>query len=96
MFMTMPAREEKEPAQIAAGTLPRAIEVNAIEDWTVDGTREVTCNVFALYALDTVCGIAPRDSRPELAAAAARSKRRGTLRIAEGGRVRRVKIAVTR
>lgn len=37
--ITMPAREEKEPAQIAAGTLPRAIEVKAIEDWIVDGTR---------------------------------------------------------
>ncbi|MGW0655632.1 hypothetical protein ACWD4T_43905, partial [Streptomyces umbrinus] len=36
---TMPTREEKEPAQIAAGTFPRAIEVKAIEDWTVDGTR---------------------------------------------------------
>ena len=37
--MTMPASEEKEPAQIAAGTLPRAIEVKAIDDWMVDGTR---------------------------------------------------------
>ncbi len=36
---TMPTREEKEPAQIAAGTLPRAIEVKAIDDWIVDGTR---------------------------------------------------------
>ena len=37
--MTMPASEEKEPAQIAAGTLPRAIEVKAIDDWIVEGTR---------------------------------------------------------
>lgn len=36
--MTMPTREEKEPAQIAAGTFPRAIDVKAIEDWMVDGT----------------------------------------------------------
>ena len=36
---TMPTREEKEPPQIAAGTLPRAIEVKAIDDWMVDGTR---------------------------------------------------------
>lgn len=36
----MPARLEKEPAQIAAGTLPRAIEVKAIEDWIVEGTRQ--------------------------------------------------------
>lgn len=34
----MPAREEKEPAQIAAGTLPRAMDVNAIDDCTVEGT----------------------------------------------------------
>lgn len=37
---TMPARLEKEPAQIAAGTLPRAMEVKAMEDWTVEGTRQ--------------------------------------------------------
>lgn len=37
---TMPARLEKEPAQIAAGTLPRAIEVKAMEDCTVEGTRQ--------------------------------------------------------
>lgn len=36
----MPARLEKEPAQIAAGTLPRAIEVKAMEDCTVEGTRQ--------------------------------------------------------
>ena len=36
---TMPIRLEKEPAQIAAATLPRASEVKAIEDWTVEGTR---------------------------------------------------------
>ncbi len=35
----MPTRLENEPAQIAAATLPRAREVKAIEDWTVDGTR---------------------------------------------------------
>ena len=34
----MPSRLETEPAQIAAGTLPRAIEVKAIEDWIVDGS----------------------------------------------------------
>ena len=35
----MPTMLENEPAQIAAATLPRAMEVKAIEDWTVDGTR---------------------------------------------------------
>ncbi len=34
----MPMSEEKEPAQIAAGTFPRAMEVNAMDDWIVDGT----------------------------------------------------------
>lgn len=36
--MTMPMSEEKEPAQIAAGTLPRAMDVKAIDDWIVEGT----------------------------------------------------------
>jgi len=26
-------------------------------DWTFDGTGEVTCNLFTLYAMETVCGI---------------------------------------
>ncbi|GGU74308.1 hypothetical protein GCM10010211_45200 [Streptomyces albospinus] len=36
---TIPTMLENDPAQIAAATLPRAMEVNAIDDWTVDGTR---------------------------------------------------------
>lgn len=28
-------------------------------DWTFDGTVEVTCNLFTLYALDTVCTLPP-------------------------------------
>ncbi len=35
---TTPTSVEKVPAQMAAGTLPRAMEVKVIEDWTVDGT----------------------------------------------------------
>jgi hypothetical protein len=35
-----PSRFEAEALTIAPGTLPRAIEVNAIDDWTVDGTRQ--------------------------------------------------------
>ena len=31
---------EVEAAQIAAGTLPPAIEVKAIDDWTVDGSTQ--------------------------------------------------------
>jgi hypothetical protein len=36
----MPARLEKVAAQTAAATLPRAIEVKAIDDCTVDGSRQ--------------------------------------------------------
>lgn len=36
---TIPSSEENDPAQMAAGTLPLAIEVKAIEDWMVEGTR---------------------------------------------------------
>ena len=28
-------------------------------DWTFDGTREVTCNLFSLYVMETVCGKPP-------------------------------------
>lgn len=34
----MPARLDSDALQIAAATLPRAIEVNAIEDCTVEGS----------------------------------------------------------
>ena len=36
----MPKMLEAEAEQMAAGTLPPAIEVNAIEDWTVDGRTQ--------------------------------------------------------
>ena len=35
--MKIPNRLDADAAQIAAGILPRAIEVNAIDDCTVDG-----------------------------------------------------------
>ncbi|MCD6361704.1 MAG: M60 family metallopeptidase [Armatimonadetes bacterium] len=31
--------------------------------WTFDGTTEVTVNLFTLYVLDTVCGIAPAEQK---------------------------------
>ena len=34
----MPSRLDAVAAHSAAGTLPRAIEVNAIDDWTVEGS----------------------------------------------------------
>ena len=36
----MPNRLDAVAAQSAAGTLPRAIEVNAIDDWTVEGSAQ--------------------------------------------------------
>ena len=36
----MPKRLEAVAAQSAAGTLPRAIEVKAIDDWTVEGRAQ--------------------------------------------------------
>ena len=36
--MKMPSRLEADALQTAAGTLPRAIDVNAIDDCTVDGS----------------------------------------------------------
>ena len=35
----MPSRFDAEALQTAAGTLPRAIEVKAIDDCTVEGSR---------------------------------------------------------
>jgi hypothetical protein len=31
-------------------------------DWTFAGTGEVTCNLFTLYVLETVCGISPQST----------------------------------
>ena len=36
----MPKRLYAVAAQSAVGTLPRAIEVKAIDDWTVDGSAQ--------------------------------------------------------
>lgn len=30
--------------------------------WTFEGTREVTCNIFTLHAMDVICGINPWDN----------------------------------
>jgi hypothetical protein len=59
----MPTREEKEPAQIAAGTLPRAIEVNAIDDWMVDGTSVRKSRPWKSGS-DSSTGTRPREARP--------------------------------
>src|SRR5579863_2554308 len=38
--MKMPSRLDADALQTAAGTLPLAIDVNAIDDWTVDGSAQ--------------------------------------------------------
>lgn len=35
------------------------------DDWTFEGTREVTCNLFTLYVLKTLCGMPPSEARPD-------------------------------
>ncbi len=35
-------------------------------DWTFDGTVEVTCNLFTLYTLETVCGLRPGEGHPAM------------------------------
>ena len=37
----IPRRLDNEAAQIAAATFPPAIDVNAMEDWTVDGSKQI-------------------------------------------------------
>ncbi len=36
----MPRMLENEALTMAPGTLPRAIDTKAIDDWTVDGSRQ--------------------------------------------------------
>lgn len=59
----MPTRLENEPAQMAAATLPRAREVKAIEDWTVDGTRHRNSSPVESSGVRT-WGTSPRAARP--------------------------------
>ena len=60
---TMPIRLENEALQIAAATLPRAIEVNAIEDCTVDGRQHR--NITPVYSPGVSAhGTNSRESKP--------------------------------
>ena len=60
---TMPIRLENEALQIAAATLPRAIEVNAIEDCTVDGRQHR--NITPVYSPGVSAhGTSSRESKP--------------------------------
>ncbi|MES2476907.1 MAG: M60 family metallopeptidase [Verrucomicrobiota bacterium] len=54
-------------------------------DWTFDGTGEVTCNLFSLYVMETVCGQAPGSGHEALDPAAV-AKRLTTYLTSEGDR----------
>lgn len=43
-------------------------------DWTPDGTVEVTCNIFTLYAFEKVCGQTPAQARNDFTPEAMRKK----------------------
>ena len=46
-------------AQMKAGSWGHFHELghnHQVGDWTFDGTGEVTCNLFSLYVMETVCG----------------------------------------
>jgi hypothetical protein len=42
--------------------------------WTFDGTGEVTCNIFTLYVLENVCGVADASQQKVTGEAAARAR----------------------
>lgn len=44
--------------------------------WTFEGTGEVTCNVFTLYVLETVCGVAGASREKVFGDEAARARRK--------------------
>ncbi|MBL9000092.1 MAG: hypothetical protein JNK25_03010 [Phycisphaerae bacterium] len=53
-------------------------------DWTFDGTGEVTCNLFAMYCIETVCGLPWREGHEGLRDSAKRiAKHRATGRSFE-------------
>ena len=59
---SMPSRLDAVAAHKAAGTLPRAIEVNAIEDWTVEGSTDSRIRPVQSGALMR-CGATARAAR---------------------------------
>src|SRR5580698_2254285 len=53
--MKMPSKLDADAAQTAAGTFPRPMEVNAMEDWTVDGS--VQRNRTPIYSVGVTSGV---------------------------------------
>ena len=65
----MPIRLENDALHTAAGTLPRAIEVNAIDDCTVDGSvhRNSRPSASCVPTMADASGIRPTPSRGNMA-----------------------------
>jgi hypothetical protein len=48
-------------------------------DWTFDGTGEVTCNLFSLYCMETLCGQPPGEGHDAMKPEAVEKRLRGYL-----------------
>ena len=62
--MTIPRRLEAEALHTAAGTLPRAIEVKAMEDCTVDGRKQRKAMPLAMVGIEPAMADGP-EPQPE-------------------------------
>lgn len=59
------ARAMSDPGALAKGNWGLFHELghnHQERDWTFDGTGEVTCNLFSLYIMETVCGRTPAEA----------------------------------
>ncbi|HYR58190.1 MAG TPA: M60 family metallopeptidase, partial [Chthoniobacteraceae bacterium] len=52
-------------------------------DWTFDGTVEVTCNLFSLYCMETLCGKPPGQGHDAMKPDAADKRLRGYLSMGD-------------
>jgi len=50
-----------------------------VSDWTFDGTTEVTCNLFSLYCMETLCGKPPGQGHDAMKPEAVEKRLRGYL-----------------
>ena len=52
-------------------------------DWTFDGTTEVTCNLYSLYVMETVCGQPPGQGHDAMKPEAVDKRLRGYLAMSD-------------
>jgi len=52
-------------------------------DWTFDGTTEVTCNLFSLYCMETLCGKPPGQGHDAMKPEAVEKRLRGYLGMSD-------------